>query len=76
MFCRDCNTETYVVEIIEDLQDVLDSPHKNFVLVEAVMDKYDSPVDLIRGGHAFADTDYGRRGPQSFPGLQIPVPNQ
>ncbi len=76
VFCRDCNTETYVVEIIEDLQDVLDSPHKNFVLVEAVMDKYDSPVDLIRGGHAFADTDYGRRGPQSLPSLQIPVPNQ
>jgi indolepyruvate decarboxylase len=41
-----------------------------------VMDKYDSPVDLIRGGHAFADTDYGPRGPQSIPGAQIEVPSR
>jgi hypothetical protein len=42
---------------------------------ESVMDKYDSPIDLIRGGHAFADADYGGRGPQSRPGQQVEIPN-
>jgi indolepyruvate decarboxylase len=76
VFCRNCTAETYVVETTEDLQTVLRAPHKGFVLVESVMDKYDSPVDLIRGGHAFADTDYGPRGPQSLPGLQVEIPTR
>jgi indolepyruvate decarboxylase len=74
VLCRDCVAETYVVETAEDLRKVLEAPHKGFVLVESVMDKYDSPVDLIRGGHAFAETDYGPRGPQSVPGEQIELP--
>ncbi|SRR5258708_5260457 len=75
VFCRTCTAETYVAETIEDLQNVLKAPHQGFVLVESVMDKYDSPIDLIRGGHAFADTDYGPRGPQALPGLQVEIPN-
>src|SRR5262249_583464 len=35
------------------------------VFVECAMDKYDAPLDLILGGHAIADTDYGARGPQT-----------
>jgi hypothetical protein len=31
------------------------------VFVECVMDKYDAPLDLILGGRAIADTDYGAR---------------
>jgi indolepyruvate decarboxylase len=76
VFCRNCTAETYVVETIEQLREVLRVPHRGFVLVESVMDKDDSPVDLILGGHAFADTDYGPRGPQSVPGAQIEVPNR
>lgn len=73
---RDSTAETYVVETGEELQKVLDSPHSGLVFVEAVMDKYDSPVNLIRGGHAFADLDYGPRGPQSAPDAQIPIPQR
>jgi indolepyruvate decarboxylase len=51
VFCRNRTAETYVVETIEDLQNVLEAPHEAFVLVESVMDRHDSPVDLIRGGH-------------------------
>jgi indolepyruvate decarboxylase len=76
VFCRTCTAETYVVETIEDLQKVLEAPHKSFVFVESVMDKYDSPIDLIKAGHAFADTDYGPRGPQSLPGLQVEIPGR
>ena len=75
VFCRDCTAETYVVETTEDLRRVLQTSHKGLVLVESVMDKNDSPVELILAGHAFADTDYGPRGPQSVPGAQIELPS-
>jgi indolepyruvate decarboxylase len=71
IFSRDKNSETYVVRTGKELQQVLDAPHSELVLVEAILDKYDSPIDLIRGGHAFAETDYGPRGPQSRPDAQI-----
>jgi indolepyruvate decarboxylase len=74
VFCRDRTTETCVVETIPDLHKVLNAPHEGFALVEVVMGKYDAPVDLIRGGHAFADGDYGPRGPQSAQGAQIQIP--
>ena len=76
VFSRNCTAETHVVETIEDLRKVLEAPHKDFVLIESVMDKYDSPVELILGGHAFADTDYGPRGPQSVAGRQLEMPAQ
>jgi len=44
------------------------------VFVECVMGKYDAPIDLIAGGHAIADTDYGTRGPQSAVNAQIRFP--
>jgi hypothetical protein len=40
------------------------------------MDKYDAPIDLILGGHAIADTEYGPRGPQSAVNAQIPLPTR
>jgi indolepyruvate decarboxylase len=74
VLCRDITAETYVVETSEQLHKVLDAPHSGLVFVEAVMDPDDSPIDLIRAGHAIADSDYGPRGPQSEPNAQIPVP--
>jgi indolepyruvate decarboxylase len=74
VFSRDKKVETHVVATSNELQKVLDSPHSGMVFVECVMDKYDAPYDLVLGGHAIADTDYGARGPQSAPDAQIPMP--
>jgi len=74
VFSRDKKVETYVVTTSNELQKVLDSPHSAMVFVECVMDKYDAPPDLIIGGHAIADTDYGARGPQTAANSQIPLP--
>jgi len=74
VFSRDNKAETHVVTTSNELQRVLDSPQSSMVLVECVMDKYDAPYDLILGGHAIADTDYGARGPQSAVNAQIPMP--
>jgi indolepyruvate decarboxylase len=71
IFSRDKEAETRVVTTSNELLEVLDSPHSTMVLVECVMDKYDAPYDLILGGHAIADTDYGARGPQSAENAQI-----
>jgi indolepyruvate decarboxylase len=74
VFSRDNKAETCIVTTSNELQKVLDSPHSAMVFVECVMDKYDAPIDLIVGGHAIADTDYGARGPQSAANAQIPLP--
>ena len=76
VFSRDNKAETYVVQTSKELEKVLDSPHSVMVLVEAVMDKYDAPIDLIVGGHALADSDYGVPGPQSVANSQIPIPTR
>ena len=73
VFSWDNKAETYVVRTSNELQKVLDSPHSEMVLVECVMDQNDAPLDLILGGHAIADADYGARGPQHAPGSQIEV---
>jgi indolepyruvate decarboxylase len=76
VFSRDNKAETYVVTTSNELQKVLDSPHSGMVFVESVMDKYDAPIDLIVGGHALADSDYGVPGPQSAANSQIPLPTR
>jgi hypothetical protein len=76
VFSRDKKAETYVVQSSNELQKVLDSTHSGMVFVESVMDKYDAPIDLIVGGHAIADSDYGVRGPQSAANSQIPMPRR
>ena len=73
---RDKRAETYVVQTSNELQKVLDAPHSDVVFVESVMDKYDAPIDLIVGGHALADSDYGVPGPQSRANAQIPLPTR
>jgi indolepyruvate decarboxylase len=74
VFSRDNKAETYVVQTSNELQKVLAAPHSNMVFVESVIDKYDAPIDLIVGGHALADSDYGVPGPQSAANAQIPMP--
>src|SRR5262245_40029919 len=76
VFSRDRTAETYVVTTSSELQKVLDCQHLAMVFVECVMDKYDAPIDLIVGGHAIADTDYGARGPQSAVNAQTPLPTR
>jgi indolepyruvate decarboxylase len=71
VFSRDKRAETYVVTTSNELQNVLNSPHSAMVFVECVMDKFDAPIDLILGGHAIADADYGERGPQTALNAQI-----
>jgi indolepyruvate decarboxylase len=74
VFSREKKAETYLVRTGNELKQVLESPHSGMVFVECVMDKYDAPIDLILGGHAIADTDYGSRGPQSAADAQLPLP--
>jgi indolepyruvate decarboxylase len=74
VFSRDRKAETYVVNTSSELQAVLDASHSGMVFVESVMDKHDAPIDLIVGGHALADSDYGVPGPQSAANAQIPLP--
>ena len=76
VFSRDKKAETYVVQTSNELQNVLESPHSGMVFVESVIDKYDAPIDLIVGGHALADSDYGVPGPQSAINSQIPLPTR
>ncbi len=76
VFSRDKKAETHVVQTSNELQKVLDSRHSGMVFVESVMDKYDAPIDLIVGGHALADSDYGVPGPQSAANAQIPFPTR
>jgi indolepyruvate decarboxylase len=74
VFHRSANIEACVVRTAGELQSVLDAPHEGIVFVEAIMEPDDSPVALIRSGHALADSDYGPRGPQHEPNAQIPLP--
>jgi indolepyruvate decarboxylase len=74
VFSRDKPAETYVVTTSQELQKMLDAPHAALVFVECVMDKFDAPIDLILGGHAIADADYGARGPQTAANSQIAMP--
>jgi indolepyruvate decarboxylase len=76
VFSHDKKAETYIVQTSNELQKVLDSPHSGMVFVESVMDKDDAPIDLIVGGHALADSDYGVPGPQSTVNAQIPSPTR
>jgi TPP-dependent 2-oxoacid decarboxylase len=62
---------TFVVKTAAELQATLAAPHDNMIFIEAVMDKYDAPQLAIDSGHEMADIDYGPRGPQHRPGVQL-----
>jgi TPP-dependent 2-oxoacid decarboxylase len=71
VFRPDTAAESFVVRTVEQLNKVLSTPHENLVFIEAIMDPTGAPANLITGGHASADLDYGPRGPQHRPGAQI-----
>ncbi|MFI1291716.1 alpha-keto acid decarboxylase family protein [Streptomyces sp. NPDC020792] len=65
------NARTAVVRTPAELKEALASPHDSMLFIEAVMDKYDAPPTAVESGHRMADIDYGPRGPQHRPGVQI-----
>ena len=71
VFRPDTAAESFVVRTVEELHNVLNTPHENLVFIESIMDPTDAPANLIAGGHASADLDYGPRGPQHRKGAQI-----
>jgi indolepyruvate decarboxylase len=71
VFRPDTAAESFVVRTVEELHNVLNKPHENLVFIESIMDPTDAPANLIAGGHASADLDYGPRGPQHRKGAQI-----
>jgi indolepyruvate decarboxylase len=71
VFRPDTAAESFVVRTVEELDEVLSTPHENLVFIESIMDPTDAPANLIAGGHASADLDYGPRGPQHRKGAQI-----
>lgn len=71
VFSRHANAKSYVVRNVDDLRAALAAPRDGLVFVEAVMDRADAPLSLIRGGHATASVDYGARGPQRGPDAQL-----
>ncbi|MEV4449138.1 alpha-keto acid decarboxylase family protein [Streptomyces mirabilis] len=62
---------TFVVRTPAELKEALAAPHDNMIFIEAVMDKYDAPQLVIDSGHGMAELDYGPRGPQHRPGVQL-----
>ena len=61
----------FVVKTAAELQAALAAPHDSMIFIEAVMDKCDVPQLVLDSGHGMADTDYGPRGPQHQPGVQL-----
>jgi indolepyruvate decarboxylase len=62
---------TFVVKTAAELQQALAAPHDSMIFIEAVMDKYDAPQSIIASGHGLAEVEYGPRGPQHRPGVQL-----
>ncbi|MFJ5121333.1 alpha-keto acid decarboxylase family protein [Kitasatospora sp. NPDC088548] len=62
---------TFVVKTPAELKEALAAPHDSMIFIEAVMDKYDAPQLVIDSGHGMAEVDYGPRGPQHRPGVQL-----
>lgn len=65
------SAQTFVVRTAAELRAALTAPHNSMIFIEAVMDKYDAPALAVETGHGMAEIDYGPRGPQHRPGVQI-----
>jgi indolepyruvate decarboxylase len=62
---------SFVVKTADELQAALAAPHDSMIFIEAIMDMYDAPQNTIDGGHGAAEIDYGPRGPQHRPDIQL-----
>jgi len=71
VFRPDGNSLSFRVQTLDELHKALGADHDGLVFIEAVLGRDDAPGGLIAGGHAAADLDYGPRGPQSRPGIQL-----
>lgn len=65
------NARTFVVKTPAELKEALAAPQDGMIFIEAVMDKYDAPQLVLDSGHGMAEVDYGPRGPQHRPGVQL-----
>jgi indolepyruvate decarboxylase len=64
VFRRDTTARSFVVKTVSDLEKALTAPNDTLIFIEAVMDPFDAPVQVINSGNNGADIDYGPRGPQ------------
>jgi indolepyruvate decarboxylase len=64
VFRPDTDARSFVVKTADDLHEALSAPNDTLIFIESVMDPYDAPEGVIRGGNSGADLDYGSRGPQ------------
>ena len=71
VFRPDSNALTVRVQTIQDFQNALDTNHDGLMFIEAVLWPDDASAGLIAAGHAQANLDYGPRGPQGRPGIQL-----
>jgi len=70
-FCRTNEINTSVVNNSEELDRALSFSLNRMTFVEVVMSPNDSPVNVVRSGHAAAKLNYGALGPQLVAGAQI-----
>jgi TPP-dependent 2-oxoacid decarboxylase len=61
---RDTTARSFVVRTVSDLEKALRAPNDTLIFVEAIMDRFDAPLQIINSGNNGADIDYGPRGPQ------------
>jgi indolepyruvate decarboxylase len=71
VFRRDTSARSFVVRTVSDLQRVLATPNDTMIFVESIMDAHDAPVAVTMSSNVGAELDYGPRGPQHRPNLQL-----
>jgi TPP-dependent 2-oxoacid decarboxylase len=64
-------TRSFTVSTIEEFKEALAAPHDSMIFIESIMDPFDTPDLLIAAGLGSANLDFGPRGPQHRPGIQI-----
>jgi indolepyruvate decarboxylase len=67
----DAKARSFVVKTMADLDKALSAPNDSMIFIEAIMDPFDCPVPVIKGGNSGAELDYGPRGPQHRGNMQL-----
>ena len=71
VFRRDTSARSFVVKTMADLQTAMRAPNDALIFVESIMDSYDALPPVINSSNKGAELDYGPRGPQHRPNLQL-----
>ena len=75
VFRPDTTARSFVVKTADDLHKALSAPNDTLIFIESIMDPYDAPEAVIRGGNSGAELDYGPRGPQHRGNMLLrPIP--